>query len=84
MFYLVPGLLIALAAGGELVRRVSAQLSPALGVPVMGAILVPPILAFAQDPPPTSWSTHPLCSRTCRRNGSPAISCTSFRSRASP
>jgi hypothetical protein len=52
MFYLVPGLLIILAAGADWIRRTLSHLWPALGAAAMAALLVPPITAFTHDPPP--------------------------------
>jgi len=52
MFYLVPGLLIAVAAGAELIRRTVNRVHPSLGLAAMGALLVPPTMAFAHELPP--------------------------------
>jgi hypothetical protein len=52
MFYLVPGLLLAVAAGAELVRRGVNRVHPSLGLATMVGLLVSPVMTLAQDPPP--------------------------------
>jgi hypothetical protein len=52
MFYLVPSVLLLMAAGSGWVARQLRRLHPALGVLVMMALLVPPALTLAEDPPP--------------------------------
>ena len=52
MFFLLPGVLIAVAGGAEGVRRAAARIHPAAGGALLAALLVPPILAIAQTPPP--------------------------------
>jgi hypothetical protein len=52
MFYLVPLLLLWIAAGAEATRRWVARLSRPLGAVAMGALVVPPLAALVQDHPP--------------------------------
>jgi hypothetical protein len=52
MFYLLPGLLVAIAAGIDALRRLAGRAHPALGALVAAAFLVPPIVAIVQVPPP--------------------------------
>jgi hypothetical protein len=58
MFYLVPGLLLALAAGAEWIRRAGGRVHPALGATLMIALLVPPAAALVEAPPP--YEVEPL------------------------
>ena len=52
MFYLAPGVLIAIAAGIEQLRRWTAARGRPLGGVVAAAALVPPAIAFANGHPP--------------------------------
>jgi hypothetical protein len=52
MFYLLPGLLIAVAAGAESMRQAAMRLHPAAGNALLAGLLVPPVLAIAESPPP--------------------------------
>ena len=52
MFYLLPSLLLAVAAGADRLRIWLARVSRPLGAAVAGAVLVPPLVALAQDHPP--------------------------------
>ncbi len=52
LFYQVPGLLLAIAAGAEWIRRLAARRHPALGGALMAALAVPPVLALAKASPP--------------------------------
>jgi len=52
MFYLVPGVLLSIAAGVEQLRRWAAAVSRSLGVIVAAAALAPPIMTFANGHPP--------------------------------
>jgi hypothetical protein len=52
MFYLMPGLLLAIAAGVEWLRERSSHLHPALGVAIMVAFAAPPVGALLAAPPP--------------------------------
>ena len=58
MFYLVPGVLLAVAAGAEWLRRAAAGLHPLAGTAAMLALLVPPVLALAETPPPYDIEHH--------------------------
>ena len=50
MLYLLPVVLLAVAAGAELVRQTASRLHPSLGGAAMAALLVVPVLAFAVPP----------------------------------
>ncbi len=52
MFYLIPSLLLAVAAGADRLRIWLANISRPLGAAVAAAVLVPPLVALAQDHPP--------------------------------
>lgn len=52
MFYLVPGLLLAIAAGIDQLRRWATNVSRPLGAVVAAAALAPPLMAFAEAHPP--------------------------------
>jgi hypothetical protein len=52
MFYLAPGVLVAIAAGAEQLRRWAATLGRPLGSIVAAAALAPPIIAFGTGHPP--------------------------------
>lgn len=52
MFYLLPGLLLAIAAGAEWIRRLAARGHPAAGTAVMAGLLLAPLMALAAYPPP--------------------------------
>jgi hypothetical protein len=52
MFYLLPGVLLAVAAGVDQLRRWMAMLSRPLGAAVAAAALAPPALVFAKGHPP--------------------------------
>ena len=58
MVYLIPGILVALAAGAEWIRRMLARLSPALGTAVMIGLLAPPVAALVEAPPPYGLEHH--------------------------
>lgn len=57
-FYLIPSLLLAIAAGAEWVRRGANRLHPALGGALMTALLVPPVAALVEAPPPYDIEHH--------------------------
>lgn len=52
MFYLVPGFLLAIAAGAEQLRRWATNVSRPLGAVAAAAVLAPPLMAFEKDHPP--------------------------------
>ena len=52
MFYLVPGLLLCIAAGAEWIRVVLRRWAPWLGNAVMAGLMVPPVAALLLAPPP--------------------------------
>ena len=52
MFYLAPGVLVAIAAGAEQLRRWAATLGRPLGGVVAAAALAPPVIAFGNGHPP--------------------------------
>jgi hypothetical protein len=52
MFYLIPGLMLAIAAGVELVRGSLGRAHRALGAAAAVALLVPPVSAIVEMPPP--------------------------------
>jgi len=52
LLYLLPFFLIALAAGIEALRARAARASPALGAIAVAALLLPPLLPVARQPPP--------------------------------
>jgi hypothetical protein len=58
MFYLVPALLLTIAAGAEVIRRVLGLIHPALGGVAMAVLLVPAVVALAKDPPPYEIEHH--------------------------
>ncbi len=51
-FYLIPGLLLAIAAGAEWIRRAAERYHPLLGGGLMIGLMVPPVVALAEVPPP--------------------------------
>ena len=58
MVYLIPGLLLAVAAGGEWIRRRAAGLHPALGGALLAVFLFPPVAALVETPPPYEIEHH--------------------------
>ncbi len=58
MVYLIPGLLLAIAAGAEWMRRVVSRLHPALGGGMAIALLAPPVAALVEAPPPYDIEHH--------------------------
>jgi hypothetical protein len=58
MFYLFPGLLLAIAEGVEWIRAQASRLSPALGWALACALLVPPVAALAKGLPPYEREHH--------------------------
>jgi hypothetical protein len=58
MLYLVPIALLAVAAGVDLVRRAVGRLHPALGVTVIAALLVTPLVAITTPLPPYELEHH--------------------------
>jgi hypothetical protein len=58
MLYLVPIVLLAIAAGTELVRRSVSRLHPALGGAAMAALLVAPAIAIVDPLPPYELEHH--------------------------
>lgn len=58
VFYQVPSLLLAIAAGAEWVRRVASRVHPALGTALMATLMVPPVTAVLQAPPPYELEHH--------------------------
>jgi len=58
MFYLIPGLLLAIAASAESMRRLASRLHPALGGGLTIALLVPPVGALVEAPPPYDIEHH--------------------------
>lgn len=58
MFYLLPSLLVAIAAGAEWVRRAAARLQPVLGGGLMATLLVPAVAALVEAPPPYEIEHH--------------------------
>lgn len=58
MFYLIPGLLLTVAAGAEWIRQLAARIHPALGAGAMAALLVSPVRSLAQDLPPYEIEHH--------------------------
>ncbi|GAC1648908.1 MAG: hypothetical protein NVS4B3_05170 [Gemmatimonadaceae bacterium] len=52
LLYLVPSVLLAIAAGAESIRRWIDRAQPALGGVVMLALLLPPTAALLDNPPP--------------------------------
>ncbi len=58
IFYLIPSLLLALAAGAEWVRQRVHSLHPALGAGWMIALLAPPVGALVEAPPPYEIEHH--------------------------
>ena len=52
MFYLIPSLLLAIAAGADWARRQASRLHPMVGGGLMIAFLVPPLAALVEAPPP--------------------------------
>jgi len=58
VFYQIPGLLLAIAAGAEWIRRSAGRVHGALGGVLMGALLVSPVMAVWQAPPPYDLEHH--------------------------
>lgn len=52
VFYLIPGLLLAIAAGAEWLRRAVGRIHPVAGGALMGALMVPSVIALVDAPPP--------------------------------
>lgn len=58
MLYLVPSLLLAVAAGAEWARRVAARAHPALGTALMLGLAIAPVAALLESPPPYEVEHH--------------------------
>ncbi len=58
MGYLIPGLLLSVAAGADAIRRGIGRLQPAAGAPAMLLLLAPPVAALAGAPPPYDIEHH--------------------------
>jgi hypothetical protein len=58
MFYLVPVLFVAIAAGAEWIRGQGGRLHPMLGSALTCALLVPPAWALVQARPPYDIESH--------------------------
>ena len=58
MLYLVPGLLLAIAAGAEWLRGTIARAHPTTAWIATAALFVPPVLALLQSPPPYDVEHH--------------------------
>jgi len=58
MFYLIPNLLLAIAAGAEWTRRLANRLHPNLGGVLVLGLLAPPVAALAEPPPPYDIEHH--------------------------
>ena len=58
IFYLVPGVLLAVAAGAERIRRAAARLHPLAGAAAMLLLLAQPVLALVRTPPPYDIEHH--------------------------
>jgi hypothetical protein len=71
VLYLLPGLLLAIAAGAEQVRRVAGGYHPALGAALMLALLVPPVEALAKNTPPYDIEHHHVILRHLREHRRP-------------
>ena len=52
VLFLVPCVLLALAAGAESIRQTASRLHPALGASLMVALAIPPVIALVRNPPP--------------------------------
>ncbi|MEP6472271.1 MAG: hypothetical protein ABJC74_01025, partial [Gemmatimonadota bacterium] len=74
MFYLVPGLILAIAAGVEWARAAVSRYQPILGAAVMAAVAFPPISALVTAPPPYSVENIPGVLAYLRANRLPGDS----------
>jgi hypothetical protein len=52
LMFLLPGLLLAVSAGAEWVRRAAGRVRPALGATLMTGLLIPPVAVLTVAPPP--------------------------------
>jgi hypothetical protein len=52
VLFFIPGLLLLIAEAAEWIRKIAGRLHPAVGGTVMAALLVSPILAVVNKPPP--------------------------------
>jgi len=52
MFYLVPGMLLAIAAAAEWIRAAVSRIRPALGAAAMTGLALLPVAALVEAPPP--------------------------------
>jgi hypothetical protein len=58
MFYLIPGLILALAAGAEGIRRAASRIQPAIGWMAFSVLLAPAVVALVETPPPYEIEHH--------------------------
>ena len=56
--WLLPGALLAVAAGAEWIRTRADSLHPMVGVIFLVALLVPPVIALSEAPPPYEIEHH--------------------------
>jgi hypothetical protein len=56
--WLLPSALLAVAAGAEWIRARADLLSPIVGATLLVALLVPPVMALAEAPPPYEIEHH--------------------------
>jgi hypothetical protein len=57
-FWMLPTTMIAVSAGAEWVRSRASALHPIAGAVVLVAVMVPPVMALAQAPPPYELEHH--------------------------
>ena len=58
VLWLLPAVLLAVAAGAEWIRRMASVFHPILGGALLIAVLVPPVMALVQAPPPYDIEHH--------------------------
>jgi len=71
MFYLMPALLVTIAAGAEWIRDRLASVHPVLGASAMTALLVPAALGLVRDHPPYEIEHHRTVLAYLQKNRKP-------------
>jgi hypothetical protein len=57
-FWMLPAALIAVGAGAAWIRSRASELHPAIGWLLLAAVIVPPVMALADAPPPYELEHH--------------------------
>jgi hypothetical protein len=72
VLFLVPSLVLLVAAGAEWIRRIAGQFHPALGATLMAALFISPIWAVVETPPPYWTENYKSVLSFVRANRQPA------------